>query len=235
MIELTIFWILITLSSATIVVFIGEKYGYEITIGLFAGLIVTAQILANKTVQIYQFTVPAGVLVYSVSYLITDILVEFHGKEEGKKAVWSGFLASIILIISIRIAIIWPSAPFWKGQEAFRQTLGSTWRIILSSLIAYIISKNSDVYIFDKIRSYTGESKLYLRNILSTSISQFIDTLIFISIAFYGGLPILSLIIGQYIIKLLIAVLDTPFIYFIKYSIDHSLPEKIPKIVKKEN
>ncbi len=210
MIELIFFWILITLFSATIIVFLGEKYGYEITIGLFAGLIVTAQILANKTVQIYQFTVPAGVLVYSASYLITDILVEFHGKKEAKKAVWSGFLASIILVIAIKIAIAWPSASFWEGQQAFRQTLGSTWRITLASLLAYIISQNSDVYIFDKIRSYTGESKLYFRNIVSTSISQLIDTVIFITIAFYGNLPIISLIIGQYIVKLLITIFLQP-------------------------
>ena len=228
MIDLIIFWIILTLVSATTIVFLGEKYGYEITIGLFTGLIVTAQVLANKTVQILDFTVPAGVIVYSTAFLLTDVLAEFHGKQEAKKAVWSGFLASVVLVLAIKIAIAWPSAAFWKSQEAFTTTLGSTWRIVLASLGAYIVSQNTDVYLFHKIRSYTGEPKLYLRNILSTSTSQFIDSVIFIVIAFYGVMPVIPLIIGQYVVKLMIAALDTPFIYFIKYSKKYGIPQKLP-------
>lgn len=228
MLDLILAWILLTLASATIVVFLGEKYGYGLTIGLFAGLIVTAQVLANKTVQILDFTVPAGVLVYSTGYLITDVLAEFHGKDTAKQAVWSGFLASLILVIAIRIAIAWPSAQFWQAQEAFVTTLGSTWRIVAASLAAYVVSQNTDVHLFHRIREYTGDSKLYLRNIGSTSISQLIDSVIFIVIAFYGVMPIIPLIIGQYIVKLAIAALDTPFIYFIKYSKRHNLIDKLP-------
>lgn len=228
MLDLIFAWIILTLASATVVVFLGEKYGYGITIGLFAGLIVSAQVLANKTVQILDFTVPAGVLVYSTAYLLTDILTEFHGKDTAKEAVWSGFLASIILVIAIQIAIAWPSAPFWQAQDAFVTTLGPTWRIVLASLAAYVVSQNTDVFLFHKIREYTGESKLYLRNIGSTSVSQLIDSVIFIVIAFYGVLPIVPLIIGQYIIKLAIAALDTPFIYFVKYSKEYGLVEKLP-------
>ena len=228
MIEMITLWILLTLSAATFTVFLAEVYGYEIIIGIFAGLIVAAQVLANKTVTILEFTVPAGVLVYSTSYLLTDVLTEFHGKEEAKKAVWSGFLGSIILVLSINIAIAWPAAAFWKGQEAFTQTLGSTWRIVAASLAAYVVSQNTDVFLFQRIREYTGESKLYLRNIASTGVSQFIDTVIFIVIAFYGVMPIIPLIIGQYIIKLAIAGLDTPFLYFIKYSKQHQWPKTPP-------
>lgn len=228
MIELILFWITLTLVGATAAVFISEKYGYEMIIGVFAGLIVAAQILANKTVTVLEFTVPAGVIVYSTSYLLTDVLAEFHGKREAKKAVWSGFLASIILVLAIKIAIAWPSPAFWKGQAAFEQTLGSTWRIVVASLAAYVFSQNIDVHIFHRIRSWTGESKLYLRNILSTGTSQLVDSVIFVSIAFYGVMPIIPLIIGQYIVKLAIAALDTPFIYFIKYSKQHRLIDKLP-------
>jgi uncharacterized integral membrane protein (TIGR00697 family) len=217
MIENILLWTLLTLTGATATVLLAERYGYEVIIGVFAGLIVTAQILANKTVTILEFTVPAGVLVYSTSYLLTDVLAEFHGKKEAKKAVWSGFMGSILLVLSINIAISWPGAAFWKGQEAFAQTLGSTWRIVAASLGAYLVSQNLDVFLFHKIRERTGESKLYLRNILSTGISQFVDTVIFIVIAFYGVMPIVPLIIGQYFIKLGIAALDTPFLYSVKY------------------
>lgn len=220
MIENILFWILLTLTGATATILLSEKYGYEIIIGVFAGLIVTAQVLANKTVTILEFTVPAGVLVYSTSYLLTDVLAELHGKKEAKKAVWSGFMASILLVLSINIAIAWPSAAFWKAQEAFTTTLGTTWRIVAASLAAYVVSMNTDVFIFHKIKDYTGESKLYLRNVVSTGIAQFIDTVIFIMVAFYGVMPVVPLIIGQYIIKLAIAALDTPYIYAVKWAKD---------------
>lgn len=126
-------------------------------------------------------------------------------------------MSSILLVLSINIAISWPGAAFWQGQEAFAQTLDSTWRIVAASLGAYLVSQNLDVFLFHKIRDITGESKLYLRNILSTGISQFVDTIIFIVIAFYGSMPIAPLIIGQYIIKLGIAAIDTPFLYSVKY------------------
>ncbi|MFB6200141.1 MAG: queuosine precursor transporter [Candidatus Nanohaloarchaea archaeon] len=218
MIANILLWILLTLTGATTTVLLAEKYGYELIIGVFSGLIVTAQVLANKTVTILEFTVPAGVLVYSTSYLLTDVLAEFHGKEEAKKAVWSGFMASILLVLSINIAITWPSAAFWKAQEAFVTTLGTTWRIVAASLAAYVVSMNTDVYIFHKIKEYTGDSKLYLRNMVSTGVAQFIDTVIFIMIAFYGVMPVIPLIIGQYIIKLAIAALDTPYIYLVKWA-----------------
>ena len=210
-------WIMATLSIATIVAFIGNKYGVGITIGVFSGLIVTAQVLANKTVMFAGYTVPAAVIVYGTSFLLTDVLCEFYGKDKAKQAVWSGFIASILLVIGIQIAISWESAPFWEGQEAFVATLGTTWRIVAASLAAYLVSQNWDVHVFSRIKEKTGEKHLWLRNIGSTFTSQLIDTVIFISIAFYGVMPIIPLIIGQYIVKLIIAAIDTPFLYGLKW------------------
>ncbi|MFB6089260.1 MAG: queuosine precursor transporter [Candidatus Aenigmatarchaeota archaeon] len=220
MLEMIILWIGLTLGASTFVAFIGKKYGRGIIIGTFAGLVVTSQILANKVVVFWKFTVPAGVIVYATSFLLTDILSEFYGKKNAKEAVWSGFLASILLIITIEIAIVWPSASFWGGQEAFVKTLGLTWRIVLASLIAYLVSQNWDVFVFHKIKRITGNEHLWIRNIASTTSSQFLDTIIFISISFYGVMPIVPLIIGQYLIKLVIAVMDTPFLYSLKFLDD---------------
>ncbi|OKY78692.1 MAG: putative member of the PurR regulon [Candidatus Methanohalarchaeum thermophilum] len=222
-------WILVTLGAATAIAYLGEKYGKGIIIGTFAALVVTAQILANKLLSFWTFTVPAGFLVYSTSYLLTDILAEFHGKKTAKEAVWSGFLGSILLVLSIQIAIQWPSAPFWKAQEAFKTTLGMTWRIVLASLTAYIVSQNWDVNLFHRIKKHTNGKHLWLRNLASTMSSQGIDTIIFITIAFYGQQPIIPLITGQYIIKLIVATLDTPFIYTIKYLNIHTTRHKKPK------
>jgi uncharacterized integral membrane protein (TIGR00697 family) len=90
-----------------------------------------AQILANKIVLFGTFALPAGVIVYATSSLVTDILCEFYGKRKALEAVWGGFLASVLLVIAVEIAIAWPPAPFWPGQEAFQSTLQLTGRIVL--------------------------------------------------------------------------------------------------------
>ena len=218
MIEFILIWIVLTLAGASIIAALGEKYGTGLTIGIFVGLVVMAQILANKIVLFGTFTLPAGVIVYATGFLVTDILCEFYGKKKALEAVWGGFLASILLVLAVKIAIAWPPAPFWTGQEAFQSTLQLTERIVLGSLVAYVISQNWDVRVFHKLKDMTGGRHLWLRNNVSTMTSQALDTVIFITIAFYGVLPVVPLIVGQYIVKLLIAALDTPFIYGVHWA-----------------
>jgi uncharacterized integral membrane protein (TIGR00697 family) len=218
MIEFILIWIVLTLAGASIIAALGEKYGTGLTIGIFVGLVVMAQILANKIVLFGMFTLPAGVIVYATSFLVTDILCEFYGKKKALEAVWGGFLASILLVLAVKVAVAWPPAPFWTGQEAFQTTLQMTERIVLGSLVAYVVSQNWDVRIFHKLKEMTGGRHLWLRNNVSTMTSQALDTVIFITIAFYGVLPVVPLIIGQYIVKLLIAALDTPFIYGVHWA-----------------
>ncbi len=217
MIEFIILWIILTLAGASIIAAIGEKYGTGITIGIFVGLVVMAQILANKIVLFWHFTLPAGVIVYATSFLITDMLCEFYGKKKALEAVWGGFLASIILVLAVEIAIAWPAASFWTGQEAFQTTLQLTDRIVLGSLVAYVVSQNWDVWVFHALKEKTQGKHLWLRNNASTMTSQAWDTTIFITIAFYGILPLVPMIIGQYMVKLLIAAIDTPFIYGVRW------------------
>jgi uncharacterized integral membrane protein (TIGR00697 family) len=218
MIEFILIWIVLTLAGASIIAALGEKYGTGLTIGIFVGLVVMAQILANKIVLFGTFTLPAGVIVYATSFLVTDILCEFYGKKKSLEAVWGGFLASILLVLAVKIAVAWPPAPFWTGQEAFQSTLQLTERIVLGSLVAYVISQNWDVRVFHKLKEMTGGRHLWLRNNVSTMTSQALDTAIFITIAFYGVLPVVPMIIGQYIVKLVIAALDTPFIYGVHWA-----------------
>lgn len=217
MIEFILLWIVVTLAGASIIAAIGERYGTGITIGIFVGLIVMAQILANKIVLFWTFTLPAGVIVYATSFLVTDILCELYGKRKALEAVWGGFLASIILVLAVEIAIAWPPATFWTGQEAFQSTLQLTGRIVLGSLVAYVVSQNWDVLVFHKLKEMTKGKHLWLRNNASTMTSQALDTAIFITIAFHGVLPVVPLIIGQYIVKLLIAAIDTPFLYGVRW------------------
>lgn len=218
MIEVIV-WILLTLGIGSLSALIAKRYGVEYIIGMFASFTVIANVVAPKIVVFGPFNVPAAVLVYSTTFLLTDFLSELYSEKEAIKAVYIGFISNIVLVISIWIAVKWQAAPFWAGQPAFESIFGLVPRIVLGSMIAYIISQNLDVKIFMFFKNHYPKH-LWLRNNAGTMISQFVDTLIFISIAFYGtsSLDILiSLIIGQYIVKWIIAVFDTPFLYLVKY------------------
>ena len=109
-----------------------------------------------------------------------------------------------------------PPASFWEGQDAYNTTLGSVPRIVLASMLAYLVSQHHDVFAFHLWRRLTKGRFLWLRNNASTMVSQGIDTVLFITIAFVGVVPtnvLLNMILGQYVIKLCIAVADTPICY----------------------
>ncbi|HOP09772.1 MAG TPA: queuosine precursor transporter [Candidatus Methanofastidiosa archaeon] len=210
-----LFWILMTLALVSLTALIARKYGVEYMIGVYVSLIVIANILASKVVLLAGRTVPAAVIVYSSSFLLTDMLSEFYGKKYAQKAVWAGFLGNIVLVLSIYVAIIWEPAPFWVNQEAFETILKNTPRIVFASLVAYLVSQNHDVISYSWWKRRYPQH-LWLRNNASTIVSQGMDSVIFISLAYYGIFPIKELIIGQYLVKMAIALMDTPFIYIVK-------------------
>lgn len=216
---LILLWVIISLGVATVAMMVGTLFGSVILIGLYTALIVMAQIFATKLVLFGPWVVPAGVIVYGVSFLVTDALSEFYSKQEALKAVVCGLVGSIILVIGLQIVIVWPAPPFWKNQQALETLLGTTRRIVLGSMLAYLMSQNWDVFLFHFIRDRTGEKHLWFRNCASTMTSQLIDTVVFIFVAFLGAVPfemLMTMVLGQYITKLIIALLDTPFLYFLK-------------------
>ena len=211
---LILIWIIVMLGMGSLACILGKKYGVELIIGTFAGLVVIANILASKIITFGPFVVPAAVLVYSTTFLLTDVLAEHWGKKTAQNAVWAGFIANVFLVVGVYIAIMWDAAPFWLNQEAFSLILGSTPRIVLASMVAYLVSQHHDVLSFLWWKKRTKGRMLWLRNNASTWVSQLIDTILFISIAFYGVVPdIGAMIVGQYVVKLIIAAVDTPFIY----------------------
>ncbi len=209
-----ILWVCATFIICSAIGIIGKRYGVEYPIALVSALVVMANIFASKIVQFGPFTVPAGVIVFSMIFYLTDILSEVWGKNAAKKAVWAGFLSNLVLVISIFIVTNWQPAAFAADfSEMFSKVLALTPRIAVAGFIAYLISQHHDVWAFHLLKKKTKGKFLWLRNNLSTIVSQLIDSVIFITIAFYGVFPIMPLIIGQWAVKVIIAVIDTPFIY----------------------
>ncbi|MBU2561155.1 MAG: queuosine precursor transporter [Nanoarchaeota archaeon] len=216
-----IIWIIVTLAVSSFAAVIGKKYGVEYPIAMMACLVVIANVLANKIVAFGPFTAPAGIIVFSMTFLITDILSEKWGASYARKAVWTGFYANILLVLSVFIAITWQPAPFAKEfSEMFAKVLGMTPRIVIASMITYLVSQHHDIWAFHFWKRKTKGKHLWLRNNASTIISQLIDSVLFITIAFYGIFPILPLILGQWVLKIIIALFDTPFMYGIIWMMD---------------
>ncbi|KUJ96516.1 MAG: hypothetical protein XD41_0497 [Desulfonauticus sp. 38_4375] len=192
-----------------------KNFALILLISAFTGSLVISQVLASKIVLLGGLVVPAGVLAYSITFVATDVISEIWGKDVAKRVVWGGFISVLISLLLIKGALLLPAAPFWPHEQAFNTILSSTPRIILASFIAYLVSQAHDVWAFHFWKDRFQGRHLWLRNNLSTIVSQVIDTVLFIGIAFYGSMPILPIIAGQLIIKWGIALLDTPLVYLL--------------------
>lgn len=209
-------------------IFSEKAFPFLVLSGVFVAVLVIASILANKIIAVGPFFVPAGILAYSITFFCTDLIGEIYGKRLAQQVVLAGFIAMLVTLLLIKLAIFWPAAPIYTNEQAFMALLGSSDRIIIASILAYLISQMTDVWLFDTLRRATQGHLLWLRNNVSTIFSQLLDSMMFILIAFYAtGLPLLELIMGQWIIKLCIALLDTPFVYIGAHLMRNNKPVDI--------
>ncbi len=203
---------------------------FVMLVAIFVSSLTAANFLAAKvallgTVWGVSLLVPVGVLAYAVTFTVTDVITEVFGKDAAVKVVRAGFVTQLLILLYAWVAVGMPAAPFMEHlSEAYRQLVASPPNIVIASVIAYLISQHHDVWAFHMWKERTGGKWLWLRNNASTAVSQAIDTAVFITLAF-GVLPavlggtsvpwglIPYAILGQYLVKLLIAALDTPFVY----------------------
>ncbi|MFC2067951.1 queuosine precursor transporter [Chloroflexota bacterium] len=184
----------------------------------FVTCLLVANIITVKLISIGELVVPAGIIAYPLTFLLTDVITELFGRRLTSKVVWVGFGANILMLILVFGSRLLPPAPSWEAQPAYESILGAVPRIVLASMIAYLVSQHHDVFAFHFWRQKTKSRFLWLRNNASTMVSQILDTGLFITIAFWGTVPariLLNILVGQYIIKLVIAAGDTPFCYLL--------------------
>lgn len=191
---------------------------------IFSGSMAISACIGSKLVNVFGLTASATVLAYSITFLMTDVISEIWGKRRANIIVVAGFLTIVIGYLLIKLAIVWPAASFWKDQAAFERLFGVSLRIIVGGLLAYLASQFHDVWAFHFWKKKTKGKHLWLRNNLSTLVSQFIDTTIFATVAFYGITPLFPLILGHYTVKVVIAVLDTPFAYLLVWLLRRNSP-----------
>lgn len=247
--SITLFLILggFFIANALVAEFIGVKiFSLEQTLGFQP---FSLEIFGVKDLG---FNMTAGVLLWPVVFIMTDIINEYYGP---KGVRFLSYLAAALIIyafLMILLAINLEPNGWWKSESglsgqpsssitdmnlAFKKIFGQGLWIILGSLVAFLVGQILDVYVFHKIRKWTGEGKIWLRATGSTMVSQFIDSFIVLLIAFYIGADwdlsrVLAIGSVNYIYKFVVAVLLTPFIYLAHHFIDHYLGNKMASELK---
>lgn len=181
---------------------------------LFAMCLLVSNILATKIILIGSFAVPAGVLIFPLAYIINDVIVEVWGYRKARLIIWSGFVVNVLAVLFFSLAIMVPAAPFWQNQEAFSTILGSTPRIIMASLLAYLTGSFLNAFVMSKVKVLMKGRNFSVRAILSTLIGETADSMIFITIAFAGAMPfnvLLTMIFTQAIVKTVYEIIILPF------------------------
>lgn len=193
----------------------------EFLSALFIGALVLANTLGSKITTLAGIRVSVGIFFVPILFLITDVLGEVHGRKKAQTLVLSSIVINIFTILMIFLCIKVPPNPAWGKQLEFESIFGSSIRITLASLVAFALSQLHDVWSFAYWKTRTRGKYLWLRNNVSTIISQLLDSSIFMFVAFYGISErytvgfIVSLIIPYWLFKVIFALIDTPLCYLL--------------------
>ena len=186
-----------------------------VLIGLYVACELIANVTASKPIQMGGIVVPAAIFIYTITFTLIDLINESFGKQGARRVILTAFLANLLLAAYAQLAVTLPAASFYTGQAAFAGVLGSTPRIVFASLTAYLISSIIDAEIFAFWKARVHGPK-WLRVLVSNAVSTGIDSVVFITLAFYGVMPIGGLIQGQYIVKMAITLVSLPLIYLVR-------------------
>ena len=180
---------------------------------LFAACMLIANTLAAKIIQIGPWSAPAGVLIFPIAYVINDLIVEVWGYARARLIIWTGFGVNMLAAIFYTLSIFIPSAPFYEGQEAYSMIVGSSVRIVIASLTAYLTGSFLNAYVMSRLKRATSGKGFSFRAVFSTILGESADSLIFITVAFAGVFPlsvILTMIATQAAMKIAYELLILP-------------------------
>ncbi len=189
---------------------------------LYGGLVVLAGVLGTKIVAIGPLTVEAGIFAFLQLVVLSSAVSELHGSVIANKLVRYGFIPLILAALLIQLVIAMPAADFWKNQDAFVTILGQGSRMMAAGVISYGISQTLNVALFDKLKAGTGKL-VWLRGMIAAIVSQIVDTVLFVTIAFLGVFPIMPLLISAIIAKMLLSILMVPPLIQLAVSLGRKL------------
>ncbi len=194
----------------------GYSLWFVISVAIFITCLITANIAAVKLVNIFGLVLPAGIIIFPISYIFGDILTEVYGYRQARRVIWLGFLCNLLVVVAIWIGEVLPPASFWNGQAAYERILGYTPRFLLASFLAYLVGEFANSFVMAKMKIATRGRWLWTRTIGSTLVGEGLDSLVFMTIAFVGEIPMIMLaltIVTQWLVKSAYEAAATPLTY----------------------
>ena len=189
---------------------------------LYGGMTVLAGVLAFKQVQLYptDLAVEAGIFAFLLLVVISSTIAQLYGEKLANRIVWWGFLPLLVSALLMQLVLNLPASPeMVEGRPddlaAFEQVHATIWRVWAAGPAAYLVSLLLNVWIFSRLRGSeenTGTLSLMMRGAIASALSQAIDSVIFITLAFYGQFPIGNLLVGQIIAKVVLSLVLVPFL-----------------------
>jgi len=188
---------------------------------IFIAGLLAANTLGSKVTTLFGIAVSVGIFAYPLTFMVTDVIAEVYGKKKAKQVVIAALIAQVLVLILTYVAVKLPPASRYQLNSEYVAVFNSSIRMMIASLIAFTVSQTHDIWAFEFWRNLTKNKFLWLRNNLSTFVSQAMDTLLFMFIAFYGVSDkftvgfILHLCLTYWLFKITFAALDTPFVYLL--------------------
>jgi len=189
---------------------------FVLVAAIFITSLITSNIIAVKLVSIFSLVMPAGIIIFPISYIFGDVLTEVYGYRQARRVIWLGFFCNLVAVIAIWVGQILPAASFWDGQAAYERILGYTPRLLLASFLAYMVGEFANSFVLAKMKIATKGRWLWTRTIGSTLVGQGLDSLVFMTLAFVGTIPLTVLagaIAVQWLSKSAYEAIVTPLTY----------------------
>jgi uncharacterized integral membrane protein (TIGR00697 family) len=183
---------------------------------MFVTCLLTANIIAAKLVVLGGVVLPAGIIIFPLSYVLADVLTEVWGYAAARRVIWLGFACNAVTVAAIWIAGELPAAGFWKGQPAWTEILGQTPRLLGASLAAYLVGEFANAFVLAKLKIATQGRWLWVRTIGSTVVGEGLDSAVFVALAFGGQVPggvLAGMIAAQWTAKVAYEAAATPLTY----------------------
>ncbi len=187
-------------------------------VAIFITCLITANIAGVKLVEVFRFVLPAGTIIFPISYIFGDVLTEVYGYRQARRVIWLGFFCNFIFVVTIWIGQMLPPASFWDGQKAYERILGYAPRLLVASFLAYLVGEFANSFVLAKMKILTKGRWLWSRTIGSTLIGEGLDSLVFMTLAFVGTIPagaLLSAILTQWLVKSAYEAVVTPLTYVV--------------------
>lgn len=190
---------------------------YDFVMAAFVTILLCSNVIgASKVCDFHGFAFSAAVLFFPVSYIFGDVLTEVYGYGRDRRVIWAGFAALVFASVMSLVILKMPPAPGWPNQAAFEAAFGNTWRIVAASLLAFWFGSFANSYVMAKMKIASQGRHLWMRTIGSTLIGEFVDSLFFYPLAFYGVWEtslVLKVLFTNYLVKVGCEVLMTPITY----------------------